>query len=535
MQIREKVTIQKIYALFLCFHVILLIIGAFTVKEDKFNLGEENSYVEIFPDTHEKKTDGVQQYIFHNTEQNRMNAYLMFYTNHQEVHVYTDGELIYERNKIDSMFGHTSGSIWNMMEFPSDAKEIIVTTKAIYPSGIDNLHTFYQGNGLNILRQIIRNSILSLIVCIVLFVLGICMILYWLLVCRKTQVAKEVLYMGLLLLFVGIWALGEEKSIMILFDNRVYASYITYIMLILSSITFMLFINQYTGADGLLLHKFLATYAFGGTFLMMILLWFHIMDFKQTVVIVHIIFLFDLLYLLLGLLRKRHKKKSKKTVYLNVAGLTILTATVIFELYAYYIHLINMQAFAMLGLLAYVIILAIEIGSNASEKIEEIRKAEIYKELAEKDMLTQCFNRNAYTEAIQKECSDNTYLVMFDLNNLKKCNDTLGHMEGDRYIIDSASLIKEIFGNYGNVFRIGGDEFCVIMENTSDEIILSLLQQLILKENAYNKQSKTVYMQIATGYAKFDKKMETNLDQTRCRADMLMYENKKRLKESPNL
>ena len=124
---------------------------------------------------------------------------------------------------------------------------------------------------------------------------------------------------------------------------------------------------------------------------------------------------------------------------------------------------------------------------------------------------------------------------MFDLNNLKKCNDTLGHMEGDRYIIDSASLIKEIFGNYGNVFRIGGDEFCVIMENTSDEIILSLLQQLILKENAYNKQSKTVYMQIAKGYAKFDKKMETNLDQTRCRADMLMYENKKRLKESPNL
>lgn len=529
---KGKITLQKVYALFLCFHIVLLIIGAFSIKEDKFNLGEENSYIEITPDIHEKNANGAQQYIFYKTELSQMNSYLMFYTNHQEVHVYADDELIYERNKIDSIFGHTSGSVWNIMEFPSDAQEIVVTIKAIYPSGENNLHTFYQGNGLNILRQVIQSSILSLIVCIVLFVLGICMILYWVIICRKTRVAQEVLYMGLLLLFVGIWALGEEKSVMILFDNRVYASYITYISLILSSITFMFFINQYTDADGRIFHKVLSAYAFGGTSLMMLLLWFHIMDFKQTVLIVHTTFLFDLLYLFFGLMRMRHKKKSRKTAYLNAAGLIILTATVIFELYAYYIHLVNMQAFAMLGLLAYVIILAIEIGSNASEKIEEIRKAEIYKELAEKDMLTQCFNRNAYTETIRKEYPDNTYLVMFDLNNLKKCNDTLGHMEGDRYITDSATLIKQIFGSYGKVYRIGGDEFCVIMDNTSDETICSLLQQLMQEEKIYNEHSKTVHMQIASGYAKFDKEKDTNLDQTRCRADILMYENKKILKES---
>lgn len=534
MKIKEKITLQKIYTIFLCIHIILLLIGAFSIREKKFNLGEESSYIEITPDTLEKTADGTQQYSFHKDEISRMNSYLMFYTNHQEVHVYADNELIYERSKADSVFGHTTGSIWNIMEFPADAKEITITIKAIYSSGEDNQHTFYQGNGLNMLRQIIKNSILSLIVCIVLFVLGICMILYWLIICRKTHVAKEALYMGLLLLFVGIWALGEERSIMILLDNRVYASYLTYTMLILSSITFMLFINQYVDAKGRYIHKFLGAFAFGGTSLMLLLLWLNIKDFKETVLIVHITFLCDLLYLLFGILRGRHKKKSKRNLYLNTAGLIVLTATVIFELYAYYVHLENMQAFAMLGLLVYVIILAVEVGSNASEKIKEMQKAEIYKELAEKDILTQCFNRNAYTETIQKDFPENTYLVMFDLNNLKICNDTLGHMEGDRYLIDSARLIKRIFGSYGNVYRIGGDEFCVIMKNSSDEEIRKLVQQLIQEEKIYNDHSETVFMQIASGYAKYDKGKDIDLDQTRCRADILMYENKKQLKKAAN-
>ena len=56
-----------------------------------------------------------------------------------------------------------------------------------------------------------------------------------------------------------------------------------------------------------------------------------------------------------------------------------------------------------------------------------------------------------------------------DLNNLKHTNDSLGHAAGDELICAAADCMKSCFQNYGNVYRIGGDEFAIIMvEMTSD-------------------------------------------------------------------
>lgn len=527
---KKRITLQNVYILFLCIHIVMLIIGGFSIHENTFNLGEKNPYTELAPNSHDKADDGTQRYTFE-TESGYLDSYLMFYTNHQEVQVYADDVLIYERNKLNTIFGHTTGAVWNLMQFPSETKELVVYIKAIYPSGENNQHTFYQGNDLAILRQLLHGSFFSMFICLILVLTGICIILYWLIFCQKTQIAKELLYMGILVLLLGAWAFSEEKVIMILFNNRVYASYITYILLMLIGVTFMLFTKHYLVTKERLFHKFMAFLAFGSMPFMMILQALNIADFKETVLIVHIVLVCDLLTFLFCIVDKTRKRKKKKNVKLNIIGLIVLAIAVGFELFAYYTHLGNVQLFAMLGLLTYIIVLGLEVGSNAYEKIAEIRKAEIYKELAEKDMLTQCFNRNAYNEVIQKHSSTkNIYIVMLDLNNLKKCNDTLGHMEGDRYLTDSAELIKKIFGSYGKVYRIGGDEFCVVMENTSDDEICGLIQQLRQEENLYNEKSKTVHMQIASGYARYDAAQDSDLDQTRCRADMLMYENKKALK-----
>ncbi len=536
---KEKITLQNVYILFLCIHIVMFIIGGFSIHENTFNLGEETSYTEILPIQHDVISNNekvgiadseAQEYIF-SVKNQYMNSYLMFYTNHQEVFVSADDELIYTRTKADSIFGHTTGAVWNLVEFPSDAQKISVIIKAIYPSGRSDEHTFYQGNGVAMLRELLHQSFVSMFICFILVLSGICMILYWMVFCQKARIAKELLYMGILVLLIGAWAFTEEQIVMIMFSNRVYASYITYVLLMLIGVTFMLFTKYYLVVKERLFHKFMAFLAFGSMPFMMLLQAFNIADFKETVLLIHIVLVCDLLTFLFCIVDKTRKRKNKKNVKLNIIGLIVLAAAVGVELYAYYTQHGNAQLFGMLGLLAYIIILGLEVGSNAYDKIAEIRKAEIYKELAEKDILTQCYNRNAYNDAVQKHSSEqNIYIVMLDLNNLKKCNDTLGHMEGDRYLTDSAELIKRIFSNYGKVYRIGGDEFCVIMENTSDNEIRGLIRQLRQEEDLYNEKSKTVYMQIASGYAKYDAKEDADLDQTRCRADMLMYENKKELK-----
>lgn len=529
---KNKITLQTIYIVFLCIHALLLVIAGLTIKENKFNLREESSYIEIEPGGHEILSDGTQRYTF-SCAPSDMDYYLLFYTNHQEVFVYADNELIYERNKADSIFGHTSGAVWNMMEFSAETKEIVVTIKAVYRSGETNSHTFYIGNGVGILRQLIHDSIFAMGVSLLLVIIGVCMVIYWLFLCRKTKVALELLYIGISAVLIGTWAFTEEDPVMLLFDNRVYASYITYILLMLIGVTFMFFLKHYIVKEGRYLHKFLALFAIGGMFLMMILQCLDIADFKETVWIVHIVLVGDLFYFLLGILDKIRKRRHRKHVGFNTAGLVVLVVAVGLELYAYYTQIANMQIFGMFGLLAYIILLGLEVASDAAERIAEMQKAEIYKELAEKDILTKCYNRNAYTEDIQKKAfGENVFVVMLDLNNLKVCNDTLGHMEGDRYLTDSADLIKRIFDDYGKVYRVGGDEFCIIMENSSEKEICALIQKLVQEEAAYNEHSQTVYMQIASGYAQYDAKKDADLDKTRSRADELMYENKKQLKEA---
>ena len=559
---KKRVTLQAVYMVFLCVHMVLLVIGGFAVKENRFELREEGSCVVWEPDSYEILEDGTQRYIFAN-KSDGMDDSLLFYTNHQEVQVYAEQELIYSRGKADTIFGHTSGAVWNMVEFPANTKEIAVIIKAIYRSGAGNEHVFYMGNGVGILRQMVEDSVFAMGVSVLLVIIGVCMIIYWLFLCRRTNVARELFYIGISAVLIGTWAFTEEKPVMLLFDNRVYASYITYVLLMLIGVTFILFVKHYIARKGRYFHKVLAVFAIGGMSLMMVLQALDIADFKETVMIVHIVLVGDLLYFLSGILGKMRCGRSGRHVGLNTVGLLILVLAVGVELFAYYTQIAGMQIFGMFGLLAYIMILGLETASDAAEKIAEIRKAEIYKELAEKDMLTKCYNRNAYSEDIKeilskgtlsqgassrekiseransgnvfpgrKDAENNVYVVMFDLNDLKKCNDTLGHMEGDRYLTDAADLIKGVFEARGRGYRIGGDEFCVIMQDSSEEEIDGFIQKLLHEEALYNQESQGVRMQIAIGYTKYDAQRDADLDKTRSRADQLMYENKKQLKEA---
>lgn len=64
----------------------------------------------------------------------------------------------------------------------------------------------------------------------------------------------------------------------------------------------------------------------------------------------------------------------------------------------------------------------------------------------------------------------NLLLFVFDLNNLKYYNDKFGHDCGDQYITDAVHILQKVFSRYGKLYRIGGDEFCVLIDdhNTCD-------------------------------------------------------------------
>ena len=157
----------------------------------------------------------------------------------------------------------------------------------------------------------------------------------------------------------------------------------------------------------------------------------------------------------------------------------------------------------------------------------------IYKELAFTDGMTKINNRSAFEVYMEKERnkpSSGGCIMIADLNNLKRINDTYGHRLGDEAIINTANLINDNFNDIGNCYRIGGDEFCVLIDDHDTCDISHLISCLRKEEAVYNASSRNIHLQIACGYAVFDSRTDADLDALQKRADQNMYENKKQLK-----
>jgi len=252
--------------------------------------------------------------------------------------------------------------------------------------------------------------------------------------------------------------------------------------------------------------------------------------FKKSVLSIHFSIGLAVAYMLYAVIWRWRKFGLDRKVKANIIGAIVLIATVVIDISAYYMKLKQTDLIGRIGLLIYIIFLGKETTVEFFRQVDEGRKAEIYKELAEKDMMTGMYNRNAFDEW-EYGCKnfEDIMLVTFDLNNLKKCNDTLGHEVGDKYIIDASELIQQIFGKIAKCYRIGGDEFCAVILNASKVNVEEYLQHLKNVQDFYNTKSKDVDMQIACGYATFNGS-DTNIESTRSRADARMYVHKKAIK-----
>ena len=152
------------------------------------------------------------------------------------------------------------------------------------------------------------------------------------------------------------------------------------------------------------------------------------------------------------------------------------------------------------------------------------------------DSLTRVGNTTAYHEKIHeldRKIAEGTAcftVTVFDLNGLKKLNDTLGHECGDAYILGAATVISRAFGT-SNTYRIGGDEFAAILEDADPEKTEACLEALKKELEAFpaeNGSSYTEPLSLAAGSASYIPGEDDSWQTVFARADQEMYANKKR-------
>lgn len=144
--------------------------------------------------------------------------------------------------------------------------------------------------------------------------------------------------------------------------------------------------------------------------------------------------------------------------------------------------------------------------------------------LAETDVMTGIYNKSKYTEIIEKGFDDDEEIgiLFWDLNNLKEANITMGHEYGDRLIITLAESIRAITSDTDKAYRVGGDEFIMILKDT-DDIRLSKKLNLWLEIFEKTKIKANLPLSVSYGYANG---LGKDIKEVINKADMMMYRNK---------
>ncbi|MBW6464820.1 MAG: GGDEF domain-containing protein, partial [Firmicutes bacterium] len=150
------------------------------------------------------------------------------------------------------------------------------------------------------------------------------------------------------------------------------------------------------------------------------------------------------------------------------------------------------------------------------------------------DQLTGLYNRRYYENELKRLDSSREHPIAFisaDLDGLKLINDTLGHSEGDDYLKTGAELLKSALRTSDILARIGGDEFAVILPNTTLEVGQRMVERIHHKIEEHNRQKTTgppFSMSIGLAVSEPDKH---SLEETYNKADTAMYEDKKQRRE----
>lgn len=184
-------------------------------------------------------------------------------------------------------------------------------------------------------------------------------------------------------------------------------------------------------------------------------------------------------------------------------------------------------------LLATCIIHSFVISNERHEQRTEMATA---RKMAYRDPLTGVKNKLSYLESvsgiderIQKGEIEEFGVVVFDLNGLKRINDTLGHDAGDVYIQDGCRLICHQF-KHSPVFRVGGDEFIAFLEGADYENRETLLHDFNARIIDNLKKGAVV---VSSGLGEYMPGRDRDYQEIFKRADRKMYDCKGYLKSLP--
>lgn len=462
---------------------------------------------------------------------------LSFMTNFTNIKVYHNQDILYQHkeNHISSPRDKYE-SIYHLFRLPSSYKENPTLTLEITGTwdGAGKINDIIIGSKSAIIHHIILNNLFFFIICIIILMIGCFLIIMSSYSIRKFKEGKSLLYLGSFLILFSFWSITETSLFHFLIPYQSIGHIISYQSFLLTPFPFILYLKGASHSSkykklNILLILFSINYILNN---MLSLL--GITRFGDLSIIFLILIIFTLIATILTIIRELSLYKTRDT-YILVISILILCIAASLDIICHY-HIIHSDSsyYLRIGILFFTIFNGLTTLKKTISVVKIGINSRAIEKLAYTDILTNIKNRTSYVQDIEQinqslEENSDIITVMFDLNNLKEANDQYGHDKGDKLLIAAAESIRESFGDYGDCYRIGGDEFAVIIKNVYDSFFQDSMAHLHSVLEEYNKWH-AIKLEIPFGYTHYKHEIDRDLYATISRADALMYEAKAMMK-----
>lgn len=522
---------QKMLILIACASIII-IFGIFFNSNNIANSDNCTHTNIVVPDITEKIDLTTTKYVFHFNFSSGEQLSLHFITDLKTVQVFSNNTLIYDTGNKASTIEETSGKISHFIKLPTGKNTVTVLTHNKYMASNSDRISFRLGDQRFILTEQLIHALPHVIVYFLTFICGLALFLCWVVIRKYIENDKTALSFSWLLITAGLWLIRGSDFVCLLFTNHTALYYIGYILFLQIPALFFSFSIHYWQINckvwKMNVYYFLSIANMVGC---IILHTFNIIEFKQSSFFTHILLVIALFVALYGMVLHIQKLGLTLKIKLTIIPFILLILSVFTDYTGFYSNALTSYKRGGLIVLIFVLCIAIDILIDLAKQLREGQRNAVYKKLATTDILTGMYNRNAFEQWEIKQGREiaDIGIALCDLNNLKFYNDNYGHELGDQYIIDAADIIMKAFDNKGECYRIGGDEFVVVVHHISNFDIQKTKQKMCDMENEYNSKSDILKIEIAFGYTAT---IETDhqISDIMKRADQLMYQEKKRLK-----
>lgn len=457
-------------------------------------------------------------------------------------------EVIYETNVYESKYYNKSpGNLWNVMTVNSKYSGACLELQVImvYDTDALTIDSIMMGDKADIILGLFADNISGIVISLLMLLLGIGLIVVDLLPSYgKAKKNHSLVWIGSFAIVTGGWSLLETNVIQFCVKDMRILQLINNMFMLLDGMPLLLYLNS--------------EYKVFKNRLLRILAYINV-TYLLICVVIQLEGTWDLHHMLLGgillmvaidivlviwvvkmLIQLKKQKKPLFQSALQITGLCFLWFFTVFEtIRSLNVDRMDRAGLIRVGMLILCLCFAISSQVETYKIVEQGLKYDLISKLAYSDGLTGLGNRTAYLEQLDEYASPESDIkslgiVYLDVNNLKTVNDNQGHELGDDLIQIAAHIISDSFGHYGKAYRIGGDEFCVLMTgiNISEKYKKGLLifKELITEANLAKWYPYPI--QIAHGFSVCKEFTREKIDEAIAIADSEMYQNKQEIKKA---